>query len=726
MNWNAKWIQPPAPTGDICPEFVRCFSAEKQVKSAELQVTAMGVYRVSINEKPVTDAVLMPGWTAYQKRLQYQRYDVTGLLQENNEIRIAVGKGWYRSPMPGWISDDKRKEKQKIPAGLLAQLTIQYDDGTQKTVSTGSDWSVFSGMIRFSEIYDGETADATAPQNELGYAKEFDGPTNTLIEQQGEMIREHEHVSPVKIFQTPAGETVVDFGQEVTGYVSLSLEAQSGDVVELSHGEMLDRDGNFYNGNYRSAKAKLRYICRQGKQDYRPWFTFFGFRYVRIDKFPGQPKPENFTAIAVYSDLRRTGSVRCSNFMLNRLFENVSWGQKGNYLDIPTDCPQRDERLGWTGDAQAFMKTACYQFDVERFFTKWLADMAAEQLPNGAIPHVIPATSIDTGSSSGSAAWDDAVTICPWQIYLSYGNREILRSQFHCMKRYIGFITDTTKDRFLWTGGTHYGDWLGLDSAPGSYKGASREDFIASAFYAYSTSLVIKAGEVLGEDVTEYRELYQNIIRTFRQVFPDYRTQTELVLAAHFGLAEDRQKTADQLAEKVRQDGCKLQTGFVGTPYLLHVLSDYGHADLAYKLLLRTEYPSWLYPVTKGATTVWEHWDGVMQDGSFWSADMNSFNHYAYGSVLDWVYEKAAGIRTVEEYPGFERVCIAPLPDARLEWLEATLQTRHGEVRSFWSCQDGVVRYEITVPVPAHIILNGVHRDVAPGSYIFFTDEPEK
>ena len=387
---------------------------------------------------------------------------------------------------------------------------------------------------------------------------------------------------------------------------------------------------------------------------------------------------------------------------------------------MPTDCPQRDERLGWTGDAQAFVKTASYNYDVEKFFTKWLADMAADQCEDGSIPHVIPAC----GTGSGSAAWDDAATICPWQIYMTYGNPAILRQQFECMKKYVGFITNSTKDAYLWTGGTHYEDWLGLDAPVGSYKGSSRADFIASAFYAHSTSLVVKAGKVLGEDVSEYEALYDNIVKTFRQTFTDYRTQTELVLAVHFGLAEDLQKTADQLAEKVIADGKKLQTGFVGTPYLLHVLSSFGHTDLAYTLLLRTEYPSWLYPVTKGATTIWEHWDGIMENGDFWSTDMNSFNHYAYGAVADWVYEEAAGIQPAE--PGFAKIRIAPKPDERLEWLEASLETRHGLVRSAWSHieENGrrKVRYEIITPSPAVIVIDGKEREVEAVEYTFWVD----
>lgn len=542
--------------------------------------------------------------------------------------------------------------------------------------------------------------------------------TGNLIPQQGEKITEHEYVKAARCFTAPNGEVVVDFGQEVTGYIQFTLDAKAGEKVEISHGEVLDKDGNFYNANYRSAKSKIYYTCCDGVQTYKPKMTFFGFRYIRLDQFPGTPCADQFYAVAVHSDMKRTGRLRSSNPLLNQLFSNIIWGQKGNFLDVPTDCPQRDERMGWTGDAQAFVKTASYNFDVDRFFTKWLADMAADQRPDGSIGHVVPTLYV----GSGSAAWDDAAAICPWQIYLTYGDKEILRQQFDCMKKYIGFITNSTKDPYLWTGGEHYEDWLGLDAPVGSYKGSSRADFIASAFYAYSTSLVVKAGRVLGEDISEYERLYQGIVDTFRKTFTDYRTQTEHVLAVHFGLAEDPQKTADALAEMIKACGSKLQTGFVGTPYLLHVLSGYGHTELAYTLLLRTEYPSWLYPVTKGATTVWEHWDGIMENGDFWSTDMNSFNHYAYGAVADWVYEAAAGIQTVEDAPGFARVKIAPQPDSRLDWLEASIETRKGTVRSLWKQEEGRIRYEITTPSPAEIVIAGKTMEVEAGDYIFYSE----
>ena len=722
MEWKGKWIGPAQSMGDVCPVFAREFSKGdfpgKEVESVQLQVTALGVYEAQLNGKRIGDYVLAPGWTSYETRHQYQCYDITELVEDRNRLEITVGKGWYRSPVPGWITEEGKAQRAAIPAGLIAELKITFTDTTTAVIPTDETWQAAESRIRFSEIYDGEVYDASFEVSDYQPVVLLERTTGNLIPQQGEKITEHEYVKAARCFTAPNGEVVVDFGQEVTGYIQFTLDAKAGEKVEISHGEVLDKDGNFYNANYRSAKSKIYYTCCDGVQTYKPKMTFFGFRYIRLDQFPGTPCADQFYAVAVHSDMKRTGRLRSSNPLLNQLFSNIIWGQKGNFLDVPTDCPQRDERMGWTGDAQAFVKTASYNFDVDRFFTKWLADMAADQRPDGSIGHVVPTLYV----GSGSAAWDDAAAICPWQIYLTYGDKEILRQQFDCMKKYIGFITNTTKDPYLWTGGEHYEDWLGLDAPVGSYKGSSRADFIASAFYAYSTSLVVKAGRVLGEDVSEYERLYQGIVDTFRKTFTDYRTQTEHVLAVHFGLAEDPQKTADALAEMIKACGSKLQTGFVGTPYLLHVLSSYGHTELAYTLLLRTEYPSWLYPVTKGATTVWEHWDGIMENGDFWSTDMNSFNHYAYGAVADWVYEAAAGIQTVEDAPGFARVKIAPQPDSRLDWLEASIETRKGTVRSLWKQEEGRIRYEITTPSPAEIVIAGETIEVGAGDYIFYSE----
>lgn len=415
MVLNAKWIRPAQTTGDVCPVYSKQFSPDQNLSSvahATLSVTAMGVYEASLNGKRIGDFVLAPGWTSYRHRLQVQTYDITDLLSSENELSIIVGKGWYRSPL-AWPDEAHRQEKARIPAGLIALLTITYTDGSTQLLPTGADWSAYESNVRFSEIYDGETYDAAFDPSSAPIAiAEFDGPSDTLIAQQGEKITEQERILPARIFTTPAGETVIDFGQEITGYVEVSLDAHAGDCVELSHAEVLDKHENFYTENYRAAKAKFFYFCKDGFQTWHPKLTFFGFRYIRVDQFPGGAKavrPDNFTAVVVCSDLQRTGFLSSSNPLLNKLFDNIIWGQKGNFVDVPTDCPQRDERLGWTGDAQVFIRTACYNFDTETFYRKWLADLAADQYPDGHVDHVIPAI---LENQKTSAAWGDAACVC--------------------------------------------------------------------------------------------------------------------------------------------------------------------------------------------------------------------------------------------------------------------------------------------------------------------------
>ena len=717
MHFQAQWITIAEDMKDICPIFRRKWRSDRQAEKAVLTLTALGVYEAELNGRRIGDYVLAPGWTSYQKRLQYQQYDITEMLGEENTLTVTVGRGWFRSRMADFAYPEEARAREERPCGIIGEICFRYEDGIEEILTTDTSWEYGESQVQFSEIYDGELCDASFRTDKWKHVVSLDWSRDILIPQEGEEIREMERISAKKVFRTPKGEMVVDFGQEVTGYVEFTVDAHEGERVHILHGEMLDSEGNFYNENYRSAKSEINYICREGRQTWHPRLTFFGFRYVKLDEFPGEAKADQFTAIAVYSDMKQTGYIASSNSGLNRLVSNVFWGQKGNFLDVPTDCPQRDERLGWTGDAQVFIKTASYNFDVEKFFAKWMHDLAADQRPDGGVSTVVPDY---MPGDSPSAAWGDAAVICPWQLYMTYGNVKILEDQFESMKRWIDYITASTKEPYLWTGGTHFGDWLGLDAPSGSYKGSSREDLIASAYYAYSTELLVKAGRVLGRDMDGYEKLYDGIVRAFHRTFPEYHTQTEHVLAIQFGLVEDPQRTADDLAEMIIRDGTQIRTGFVGTPLILHVLSSYGYTELAYSLLLRREYPSWLYPVEKGATTIWEHWDGIRPDGNFWSADMNSFNHYSYGAVVDWIYEVAAGINPIEEYPGFAKTRIEPHPDHRIGWLEASVRTGHGMVSSKWICDEDSIRYEITVEMPAEIVIDGKAMNVEPGKYTFW------
>lgn len=721
MFEQAKWIGCGTDMGDVCPEFTRTFHVSGEVRRATLFITAIGVYEAAINGKRVGDFILAPGCTVYRKRLQYQEYDVTGLLEERSVLAVTVGPGWHRGRLSGGSRDI-----HSMPAAVIAQLEIVYGDGGRETLFTDDAWTVRKSRILHADIYDGETYDASGPEGEAGPVRLLEElGRGRLIPQEGEKVCEHERLKPARYFVTPAGERVIDFGQNLAGYVEFSVDGGKGGRVVISHAEILDKEGNFYTENYRAAKAKLTYICGGGLQTYKPRLVFYGFRYIRLDEYPGEVNPDDFTAIALYSDVRRTGYIESGHKGVNMLFRNTLWSQRSNFVDIPTDCPQRDERMGWTGDAQVFCRTASYNYDVRKFFAKWMADVRADQYGDGMISDIVPNF---WNMRHGSAAWGDVVTILPWQMYLTYGDRAALEENFEAMEKWVGYMTADSAEQYLWTNASsqeelcrkHYGDWLALDAPYGSYTGSTDVNLICSAFYAHSVSLLVKAGKALGRDVAVYEELHGNILRAFRERFPRLETQTAKVLALHFGLTDQKEEEAAQLVRMIRENGNRLQTGFVGTPYLLHALSDNGYKDVAYDLLFQEAFPSWLYEVNHGATTIWEHWDGVRDDGTIWSRDMNSYNHYAYGCVMDWVYGTAAGIRTAEEYPGFERVVVRPEPDRRMGWLDVSLDTVRGRIRSSWVCQEDGVRYEITTPVPAVVVIDGKEYTVEKGEYIFY------
>ena len=676
--------------------FFKAFTIEKEVKSATLSITAKGLYEAFLNNNRVGEFVFAPGFTSYNKHHLYQEYDVKNMLLKDNEIIVYVGDGWAKGRL-AWEENDGIFTKV---TALIAKLSIKYNDG-EEIILTDETWKYGDSPIVFDSIYDGEIYDANIIPKFDSFATILEADKSVLEPTDGEIVKEHERLAPASIITTKKGERVIDFGQNMTGYVEAVIkDGKKGEKLKLSHAEILDSDGNFYTENLRTAKAQIEYICKDGDQTYKPHFTFMGFRYIRIDE---APENVEFTAIVVHSDMKRTGHFQCSDELVNKLFLNTIWGQKSNFLDIPTDCPQRDERLGWTGDAQAFIKAASYNFNVNKFFTKWLKDLRLDQLETGSVPYVIPDVLFDKG---GSAAWGDASVICPWQLYLTYGNKEILASQFDSMKKWISYSHSAGK--------AHFGDWLGLDAEEGSYRGASREECIRLAFNAYSTEILIKVGKILGEDMTKYETFYDEVIQEFNREFSP-KTQTEYVLALHFNLTPlKKEEYARVLSDMIIENGNKLQTGFVGTPYLLHVLSDNGYIELAYTLLLQTEYPSWLYPITKGATTIWEHWDGVKPDGSFWSKDMNSYNHYAYGAVVDWLYEVSAGIKIQND-----RIIIKPIPDKRLSYACGSIDSVYGKISSKWTVENDVISYEIEIPAEATVIINGNEQILPKGSYRF-------
>lgn len=718
---SAYFIKPKIDLKDISPVYKKEFCLQKQLKKAVLYITARGTYKANINGKRVGNFVLAPGLTSYEKRLQVQEYDVTALLKTENEIVVEYGVGWYLSRMANEDFLYPKAAGITREGAIIAELKLYFTDGTTQSVITDDSWLVASGKTLFSDIYDGTVYDASKELRfNINAVLAENQDKSMLIAQQGEIVCEQERLKPIAVITTKNGETVLDFGQNLTGYLEISLTAKKGEKVSFSFGEILDKDGNFYNENYRSAKCLYEYTCADGFQTYKPDLTFYGFRYVRVNEYPAKIVPEDFTAIVVHSNMERTGYIESSNPLLNQLFQNIIWGQKGNFLDIPTDCPQRDERKGWTGDAQVFVKAASLNFNINRFFRKWLYDMAAEQSETGAVSKIVPMYDLIETPTGVSSAWGDAVTICPWQMYMTYGDKELLEYMFEPMCKWVDYITGTTEKEGLWVGGWHYGDWLELKAPKGEYKGETRESIIATAYYAKSCEIVVKAGKVLGKDVAKYEALHEKIVASFKKEFSDtFKTQAEYAVTLAFGLAADSEKVARDFVEMIHADGDMLQTGFVGTPALLYALSENGYLDLAYKLLLREEYPSWLYPVTKGATTIWEHWDGVTPSGELGPADMNSYNHYAYGAVADWIYTVAAGINTVEEAPAFERILFTPHATGKLDYLKARINTKYGEVESGFENINGRAVYKIKTPVSATAVIEGKNYDLTPGEYEF-------
>ena len=674
-------------------DFTKMFCCKSGIKKAELQISALGIYEAVLNGERVGDFIFAPGWTSDEKRVQYQSYDVSGQLKSENNLTVTLGRGWrYLGKNPEKIVNGFSNKD----TALIAALYVEYEDGTTALITTDKSWLVQESKIRYSNIYNGDIYDAGFIPGEPVPAIVIDHTKAILIPQQGEKIVETQRLAAKERITTPAGETVIDFGQNLTGYVEFKIRGKKGDKASIQHAEVLDKDGNFYTENLRSAKQEIIYICDGEEHSYKPSLSFQGFRFIKLLNWPDTVNMADFTAIVVHSDMKRTGYFECSDKDVNQLFQNIVWGQRGNFLDVPTDCPQRDERLGWTGDAQAFMRTASYNFDVEKFFAKWLGDLAADQCEDGSVPHVIPDV---LNKEGGSAAWGDASVICPWQMYLTYNNKAILEVQFDSMKKWIDFIQSRSKN-YIWNKGNHFGDWLNLEKEAGNKEADKR--LIATAFAAYSTTLFVKAGKVLGRDMQEYELLRDNMKKAFCKKYIRHgklagNTQTACALALYFDLTPEKEKTAAQLEGLVKKHG-HLTTGFVGAPYLLHVLTANGYVKTAYDLLFRKEYPSWLYPIGLGATTIWERWNGIWPDGTMADKGMNSFNHYAYGAVGDWLYGTMAGINTDENAPGFKHIIFKPIPDDRLDFVKASIMSRHGEVKAEWQRADGKVKYTFAVP----------------------------
>ena len=730
-DWGAPWITPVETTDPSTPQPAPMlrheFRVDGRVRSARAFVSGVGLYEMELNGRVVGDEVFTPGWTAYRTRVQYQAFDVTNqLVPGANAVGAILGDGWYKGTI-GWVT---RRNAYGNRAAFILRLVITYTDGRTQVVTTGPDWKASIGPTLFSDIYNGEGYDARLEKtgwsragfddSNWGAVETIDLSKMALVAPAGPPVRRIQELKPVRIFTTPGGDTVADFGQNMVGRVRLRVTGPAGTTVRLRHIEVLDKDGNVYTANLRAAKQLVEYTLKGGGEEvYEPRFTFQGFQFVVVEGWPGELTPESLTGIVIHSDMDVTGSFDCSNPLLNQLQHNILWGQKGNFLDVPTDCPQRDERLGWTGDAHVFSRTAAFNMDVAGFYTKWLRDVAADQKPDGSVPWVIPdVLSMDRPGGVGSTAWADAAVVIPWNTYLAYGDRRILEVQYPSMKGWVDYV-HTQAPNGLWVGGTHFGDWLAFATTNSDYPGATTgKDLIATAFFAFSTDLVAKAAAVLGhdEDAATYEALFGKISEAFNHEFvtPSGRvaegTQTAYTLALQFGLLPDTMRTEalGRLAADVENFG-HLTTGFVGTSYLPFVLTESGRLDVAYRLLNRTDYPSWLYPVTKGATTIWERWDGLKPDGTFQDPGMNSFNHYAYGAVGDWMYRVVAGLDQDPLEPGYKRILVKPRPGGGLTHARATLETMYGTSSSGWRIEGETMTLEVTIPpnTTATVVLPG-------------------
>jgi len=632
-------------------------------------------------------------------------------------VGVILGDGWYRGRL---VWKDSRNFYGKNVA-LLTQIEIGYQDDTSQFVTSDDSWKASTGPILFSDIYDGELYDARL-ENENWSEIDYDDSTwasvrvadhrnNILVAPSGPPVKKIEQIRPVKIVTSPTGETIVDMGQNMVGWVRFNVQGPAGTKVKVVHTEVLDAEGNFYIENLRSAKQAVEYILKgEGVETYEPRFSFQGFRYVKVEGWPGELTLDNLTGVVIHSDITPTGTFVCSNPMLNQLQHNILWGQKGNFLDVPTDCLQRDERLGWTGDAQVFARTACFNADVAGFFTKWLADLAADQQPSGARPHVIPNV-LSLGKVTGdsaSAGWADAAVVVPWTLYLCYGDKRILEKQYPSMKAWVDYIVAKAGDNHLWDNDGTFGDWLAYSTNDSDYPGATTaKDFCRQAYFARSTDLLARTARILGkqDDAKNYSFLLEKIKIAFQKEFvtPNGRlssdTQTAYSLALGFDLLPSHQK--DSAAKRLAMDVDKFKhitTGFLGAAMVCPALSDNGYLEQAYMLLNRDEYPSWLYPITKSATTIWERWDGIKPDGSFQDKEMNSFNHYAYGAIGEWLYRVVAGLEIDEGNPSYKHVIIQPNPGGGLTHARATLESMYGRIESGWKIEGKTTTLDVDIP----------------------------
>ncbi|MER7678561.1 alpha-L-rhamnosidase [Streptomyces sp. NPDC096934] len=672
----------------------------KKVSRARLYATALGLYEAHLNGRRVGRDHLAPGWTDYRRRVQYQAYDVTSLLRSGgNALGVYVAPGWYAGNV-GMFGPHQYGER---PA-LLAQLEVEYADGTSERITSGPDWRAAAGPIVAADLLGGETYDArketpgwTSPGFDdrawLAVRGAGDAAPARIVAQADGPVRVAQELPVRKVTEPRPGVFVLDLGQNMVGSVRLRVSGRAGTTVRLRHAEVLNPDGTLYTANLRTAAATDTYTLKGGGEEtFEPRFTFHGFRYVELTGFPGTPSAKAVTGRVMHTSAPFTLEFETNVPMLNQLHSNITWGQRGNFLSVPTDTPARDERLGWTGDINVFAPTAAYTMESARFLAKWLVDLRDAQTADGAFTDVAPMVGT---VGNGVAGWGDAGVTVPWSLYQAYGDGQVLRDAWPSVQSWLRYLEKNSSGLLRPAGG--YGDWLNVeDETP--------KDVIATAYFAHSADLASRIAQEIGEDAAPWLDLFGRIREAFRNAYvtADGRvkgdTQTAYVLSLSMNLLPDalRKAAADRLVALIEAKDWHLSTGFLGTPRLLPVLTDTGHTDVAYRLLQQRTFPSWGYQIDKGSTTMWERWDSIKPDGSFQTPDMNSFNHYAYGSVGEWMYTNIAGISAGR--PGYREIVVRPRPGGDVTSARATFTSVHGPISTQWRTRSG--RFALTCDVP--------------------------
>ncbi len=733
LDWKGKWLNSPAalkklykcklkgPKGyymgdrsGVEPTYFRkSFQVKDGLKSARLYIATLGIFEAYINGKKLGDQHWGTAWTSYEKRVTSDTFDISSMLKEgDNTLGTILADGWYAGRI---INRSGNSPKPKI----LAQIELNYADGSKDIIATDSTWKCSGGAYTYSDIYDGEFYDARLEHDGFSLNSFDDSSWNApvvsdvkntplITPRRNQPVRVCQELMPISVKDMGGGSFIFDFGQNMVGVPRVRIKGIAGKPVRLRFAEMLNPDGTMYTENYRSALSTDYYVPKGGGfETYQPKFTFHGFRYLEISGLAGDWKPskDSAAALVMHNDMPQSGSFVCSKPKINILQSNIQWGQRGNFFSVPTDCPQRDERMGWTGDAQVFIPTAAFNMNVNGFFSKWNQDMRDIQKPDGLMAHVVPAE-----WGGGSPAWSDACVICPWEIYMAYGDRKAIAENYDMMKKWVDYQKKTSKS--LIRPDIGFGDWLQPSTTKGKdsklWRGATPRSLIGTAYFARTANLVSKSAKLLGkeEDAKFYSDLAAKVRNAFIREFVSAdgtvksQAQTAYLLPLAFDILppELAKKAFEKFLKVLEKNNFYLDTGFVGTPLINPVLTKFGRVDLAYRIINNEGYPSWIYSINQGATTMWERWNSYSHEKGFGEASMNSFNHYAYGAIGEWLYRDVAGIRYDPENPGYKNIIFAPKPGGGLTFASANLQTPYGEASSSWKIENGKFFWKVVVP----------------------------